>query len=335
MPGHSALDAHKQNPVLLGDIGGTNIRFALYDGGIVGSVSASPVADCGDPLSAIRAFLAAERHGRDVRHALLAVAGPVKDGRAMLTNHDWEIDAAVIRKALDLSSASLINDFEATAWAIPRLAPADLVPIGGGGKAPDEPIAVLGPGTGLGIACLVLGHRPPCVIAGEGGHASLAAADDREAAVVAILRRRFGHVSAERALSGEGLINLYGAIAVLDGVVAPERDAAQITAAALAHTCPVSRAALDMFCAMLGSVAGDLALMVGARGGVYIAGGIIPRIPDYLARSEFRRRFEDKGRLAGYTSAIPTAIVIHPCPTLRGLEGLLEMARSRCAATDP
>jgi glucokinase len=323
MPGHPAREP---NPVLLADIGGTNIRFALYERGVAGPVSISPVAGRKDPLDAISAFLAAQRHGRAVRHALFAVAGPVAGGRIVLTNHSWEIDAETIRKALGFSSVSLTNDFEAVAWAIPRLAPGDVVPVGAGAAAPGQPIAVVGPGTGLGIACLVQDARSPRVIASEGGHASLAAFDDREAAVVAILRERFGHVSAERALSGQGLVNLYGAIAALDGAEVPERDAAQITAAALADACPVSRAALDMFCAMLGSVAGDLALIFGARGGVYVAGGIIPRFADYLARSEFRRRFEAKGRLAGYMTAIPTAVVIHPCPALQGLEALLDMA---------
>jgi glucokinase len=326
MPDHPARAPRQPNPVLLADIGGTNIRFTLYERGIAGPVSTSPVADRRDPISAIRAFLAAEGHGREVRHALFAVAGPVRDGRTSLTNHSWEIDAEAIRKALGFSSVSLTNDFEATAWAIPRLAAGDVVPVGTGAAVPDQPIAAVGPGTGLGIACLVQDARSPHVIASEGGHASLAASNDRETAVVAILRERFGHVSAERALSGNGLVNLYSAIAALDGTVVPERDAAQITAAALADACPVSRAALDMFCAMLGSVAGDLALIFGARGGVYVAGGMIPRFPDYLARTEFRRRFEAKGRLAGYVTAIPTAIVVHPSPALRGLEALLDMA---------
>jgi glucokinase len=198
-----------------------------------------------------------------------------------------------------------------------RLSPADVVPIGVGAATPDQPIAVLGPGTGLGVACLVQGARAPHVIVSEGGHASLAAANDREAAVIAILRERFGHVCAERALSGDGLINLYNAIGSLDGIVMPERDAAAITAAALGDACPVRRAALDMFCAMLGGVAGDVALIFGARGGVYVAGGIIPRFPDYLARSEFRLRSEAKGRLISYATRIPTAIVVHPYPALR------------------
>jgi len=327
MPRHHAPTARNREPALLADIGGTNIRFALCERGIAGPVSTSRVDEYGDPLGAIRAFLAAEHHGREVHHALLAVAGPVKDGRIILTNHAWKIDAEEVRKALGFSSVSLINDFEATAWAIPRLAPGDVVFIGAGAAEPVQPIAVVGPGTGFGVACLVQDARSPRVIASEGGHASLASSDHRETAVVAILRERFGHVSAERALSGDGLVNLFSAIAALDDAVVPERDAAQITAAALADACPVSRAALDMFCAILGSVAGDLTLTFGARGGLYLAGGIIPRIPDYLARSEFRRRFEAKGRLTGYMTAIPTAIVIHPYPALRGLQALLDMPR--------
>jgi len=156
----------------------------------------------------------------------------------------------------------------------------------------------------------------------EGGHATLSANSHREDAVLDQLRQRFGHVSAERALSGPGLENLYRAIAALDGIDAPLRNAAEITDAALKGTCPTSRASLDMFCAMLGGFAGNVALTYGARGGVYIAGGIAPRILDYLAGSEFRRRFEQKGRFRAYLEAIPSQVIVNSAATFLGLRSL-------------
>jgi glucokinase len=183
-------------------------------------------------------------------------------------------------------------------------------------------MVVLGPGSGLGVSGLVWDGSRPIVVASEGGHASLPASSIREDAVLDCLRKRFDHVSAERVLSGPGLENLYQAIAVLDGIDAPSRSAAEITNAALRGTCPISRASLDMFCAMLGGFAGNVALTYGARGGVYIAGGIAPRILDYLARSEFRRRFEQKGRFRAYLAAIPSHVIIHPAATFVGLISL-------------
>ena len=158
-------------------------------------------------------------------------------------------------------------------------------------------MAVLGPGTGLGVACLVPASDGPAVIGGEGGHATMAATSPREDAIIDYLRRQFGHVSAERVVSGSGLENLYHAIVALDGVDAPKRSAPEITKAGSNGTCPLSRMALELFCGMLGTIAGNVGLMFGARGGVYIAGGIAPRITDFIAHSEFRARFEGKGRL--------------------------------------
>jgi glucokinase len=186
-------------------------------------------------------------------------------------------------------------------------------------------MAVLGPGTGLGVAAFVP-QRGGLVLRSEGGHATLAGASPREDAVIARLRRQFGHASCERALSGPGLENLYGAIAAIDGIVVPKRNAAEISRAACAGECAVSRAALDMFCALLGDVAGNVALTFGARGGVYIAGGIIPRLADELVRSAFRTRFDAKGRMRGYVEPIPVSVVMHEDPAFVGLEGLAESA---------
>ena len=306
---------------LLADIGGTTARFALARAGVLGPVEVMTVAEHPTPADAIRAFLSREQAAPATVDAVLAAAGAVEDGRCALTNSTWVVDAAELRGAFGFASARLLNDFEALAWALPVLDAADLHPVGGGAPKPRAPRVVLGPGTGFGVAAWHDGD-PPRVLAGEGGHATLPAADAREAAVIERLRARFGHVSVERALSGDGLVNLYRTLAALDGATVPDRDAAAIGAAARDGTCAVSRTALELFCALLGGVAGDLALTFGAQGGVYIGGGIAPRIVDLLAASVFRARFEAKGRFESYLGAIPTWVIIHPQPALRGLATL-------------
>jgi glucokinase len=257
-----------------------------------------------------------------VTDALLAVAGPVEGQRCELTNCSWIIDGDELRTTFGLAKVRVVNDFAATAYSLPSLAAGDLFAIGSGRAVTGAPMAVLGPGTGLGVACLVPGAKEPVVIAGEGGHATVAATSSREDAIIDHLRRRFGHVSAERVVSGTGLENLYQAIAALDQREVPARAAAEITRTALDGTCLTAGAALDMFCALLGSIAGNVALTLGARGGVYIAGGIAPRILAFMAGSEFRRRFEDKGRLRPYLAAVPSNVIVHPAAAFIGLKAL-------------
>jgi glucokinase len=189
-------------------------------------------------------------------------------------------------------------------------------------------MAVLGPGSGLGVACLV---DRSVVIASEGGHATLAPTCEQENRIVAHLRKRFGHVSAERAISGSGLENIYQAIGALEGLETPPRNAAEITKNALSGECQLARRSLYAFCAFLGSFAGNVALTFGARGGVYIAGGIAPRILDFLIRSEFRKRFEAKGRFRNYLEAIPSYVITHPAAALIGLKSLVEGGASNSA----
>jgi glucokinase len=308
--------------ILLGDIGGTNARFALFASGRLGPIDVIRVADHRQSIDAIRTFLARHADEAPVSHAVIAVAGPVEDGRCVLTNSQWVIDEAELHKAFGWAQVRVVNDFEAIAWSVPRLTASDLFAIGGGRAVPGAPAVVLGPGTGLGLACFMPRNDGGIVVPTEGGHATLPATCEREEAVIAHLRARHGHVSAERALSGSGLINLYEAIASLDGLPASERSAPEITAAALDGTTPLCRQALDMFCAMLGTFAGDAALTFGARGGAYIAGGIAPRILDYLARSQFRERFEAKGRFAPYLAAVPTWVIVHREPAFVGLQWL-------------
>jgi glucokinase len=308
---------------LLGDIGATNARFSLLTNGALGSVANFEVARYPGFLDAVADFLKLHGERVPVSDALIAVAGPVEDERCKLTNCPWIIDGGELRATFRLERVRVINDFAATAYSLPSLSSVDLRPIGGGRALPGAAMAVLGPGTGLGVACLVPGAKEGVVIAGEGGHATIAAASAREDAVIDYLRRHFGHVSAERVISGSGLENLYQAIAALDQSEVPGRDAAEITRTALDGSCPTADAALHMFCALLGSFSGNVALMFGARGGIYVAGGIAPRIVAFMGRSEFRRRFEEKGRFRPYLEAIATNVIVHPAAAFLGLQALV------------
>ncbi|MEX2630704.1 MAG: glucokinase [Tistlia sp.] len=312
---------------LLGDIGGTNARFALLgEDGALCAVERFAVAGHPTAEAALRAYLAL--HGGAPEAAILAVAATVEDGRARLTNAQWEFEERSLAQALGLRRVVLINDFAALAQAVPRLGERQLLTLGGGPGRPDAPIAVLGPGTGLGCATLLPDGR---VLVGEGGHVTLAAVDEREAALLAILRRRFAHVSAERVLSGPGLIELHEAVGELDGSRAPRaRDGAEVAAAASAG-CPGAEATLAAFFGFLGTVAGNLALTVGAKGGLYLAGGILPRLAGPLRGSVFRERFQAKGRFRDYLAAVPLRLIVEPDPAFLGLIQIAEQQRHRAA----
>lgn len=308
---------------LLADIGGTNARFALLRNGRIGEIERYAVAAHPDLASAARHFLAGLRPAVAVDRAAIAVAGPVSHGEARLTNANWQVSARALSHAFGWSPVAVLNDFAAIALALPRLRADDLVPIGNGEAEGGAPLAVLGPGTGLGVAGLIPTRPAPVPLVTEGGHVTMPAADDDDALVIGRLRQRYGHVSAERILSGHGLVTLYGVLAEFEGREAPEVDAAAVVDAACRGDDALARAALDRFCAMLGTVAGDLALTVGARGGVYIAGGMVPRFIGLLRASEFRERFEAKGRFREYLAAVPTWVVTRPDPTFLGLAAAL------------
>jgi glucokinase len=310
---------HEQ--VLLGDIGGTNVRLAVFADGKLGPIERMPVAGYANLAEAAAAFLRHQAEKNRITSAFLAVAGPVENGRCEIVNSRWLIDARELQRVLGIE-VRLLNDFEAIAWSLRKLALDDVVQIGGGHTEPGEPMVVTGPGTGLGIAAFF--PKRGRVMPSEGGHASLPGNSDREDAVIGLLRRKYGRVSAERAISGPGLQNLYHAIAQLEHTQASDKIPAEITKGALDGTCAVSKAALDMFCAMLGTVAGDLALLFRSRGGVFLAGGIAPRIVAYLAGSEFRQRFEGKGRVRSYLEAISTSVIVHPNPAFLGLVSIIE-----------
>jgi glucokinase len=308
---------------LLADIGGTHARFALLSGTHGAEPYKLQVGMYGNPVQAIRHFLNSQGKAAAIDCAVIAAAGPVSGGRCKLTNADWTLDSDELKRAFGLSTVNIVNDLEALAWALPRLAPVDCQTVGRGHPVAGEPMAVIAPGTGLGMACFIPSGGGTA-LAGEGGHATLAATNAEEAALIALLQQRHRHVSAERVLSGQGLVSLYQALAEQDGEPIAPRTPAEITGAAMDGSCARSRRALDYFCAFLGSVAGDVALMFGARGGVYIGGGIVPKIMSYLPRTSFRARFESKGRLQAYLARVPTRVIVRPDPTFLGLRLLAE-----------
>ena len=307
--------------LLVGDVGGTNARFALAH-----RVEGKPVLEHHDSfpaetyptfLEGVRAFI----NGCAIKPTggVIAVAGPVTDGEIDLTNSPWRVSEAELQ-TLGLSPVRLINDFEALAWGAP-VVPADML-ASLGGPAEGEPhsaIAVLGPGTGFGVSALARDiNGTEIAMPSEGGHACFAPGDDIEDEILRILRRRYDRVSIERLICGPGLLNMHRALAEIDGRESHIDDPAQITKEALDDRDSPCGATLARFCALLGAVAGDIALTTGARGGVYIAGGIAPRILPFLKASPFRERFERKGRFQDYMAAIPTHVILHKHAALLG-----------------
>lgn len=311
-------------PALIADIGGTHVRFALVSPGQPpAETMVMRCADYAGPAEAARAYLGAVAPAALPRRAAFAVASPVLGDKVDLTNSAWSFSIEGVRAAMGLERFDVVNDFTAVALSVRHMGEGDLMKLGGGPAAAGAPIAVLGPGTGLGVSGLVASPSGEWVaLAAEGGHATMPAFDDREAAILSHLRKRFEHVSVERVLSGPGLVNLYEAVAAVNGRPAAYTTPDAISQRALDGSCPVCNEALQTFFAMLGTVAGNLALTLGARGGVFIAGGILPRMKEALAASSFRRHFEAKGRFQSYLSPIPAWLVVHPQPAFVGLTGL-------------
>jgi glucokinase len=305
---------------LLADIGGTNARFALLDGNRIGPPAILPVADYPSAEAAIEAALGLLSANNRLDRAVLAVAGPVVTEPVRLTNASWELTAGGIATRFGLRQVRLVNDFVALAHALPHLLPGDLLPIGGGLADPAAPMLVLGPGTGLGCAALVPCPGGPIAVPTEGGHVGLAAADAAQDPMLAALRARCGRAGAEEALSGRGLANLHAVVAALAGANVPARDAAAVVASAA--DCPVADAALGHFLDLLAGFAGDMALAWGARGGVYLAGGILPRLVHRLDAKAFRARFEDKAPMREWLAGVPLQIVTHPAPAFPGLAAM-------------
>jgi glucokinase len=309
---------------LVGDIGATNARFGLVspDGKVLHW--RSHACDSYPTIDDALAEYLSDRGGLPVpRQAAIAIASAVAGDRVAMTNHPWNFSISELKARFSFERLEVVNDFTAQALALPRLGPGDRMPVGGGSAAPGAPLAVLGPGSGLGVSGLVAGPAGWLALTGEGGHATMSPATDRESAVLDHMRRRFDHVSAERVLSGPGVVNLYNTLAEIDGVPSKGYSAAQVTDLGMRGEDPVCVEATAMFCAMLGTVAGNLALTLGARGGVFIAGGIVPRLGRYFADSPFRARFQAKGRFEAYLMAIPTYVVTQPLAAFLGCAAVL------------
>jgi glucokinase len=307
---------------LLADIGGTNARFALQNGD--GQFDYIEVLSCIDYATlsdAMTAYLtAAAARGYPVstlRHAAIAIANPVEDDLVSMTNHHWSFSISQLRSKHDLTSLLVVNDFAALAMSLPTLQAGQRERIGGGIELDQRPIGLIGPGTGLGVAGVIPVGARWIALPGEGGHASFAPANRDETAILDHLWNEFGHVSAERLLSGNGLELIHRALC------GQRVSAADITRRALEQHCADSLRTVETFCAVLGSVAGNVALTLGATGGMYIGGGIVPRLGPLFAQSAFRRRFEDKGRLSVYLARIPTYLITEQYPALRGVAAML------------
>jgi glucokinase len=304
---------------LVGDIGGTHARLALVDEeGHIRHPVTYEERNYPSLTEVIATYLETTLGRKRPGRAVLAVAGPVVDGEIQFTNNSWRASEGELFVAFEFESVRLINDVAAQALAAPLLPADTLRRIGPDVRGADfAPLVVLGAGTGFGVAGLARSERGDVEVAGEGGHAAFAPTDDVEIEVDRILSRRFGRTSIERILSGPGLFNLYSALAEIRGVEPVLADEAAVTAAAGKGEA-LANETLDRFCAILGSVAGDLALTYGARGGVYISGGLAPRMADRLAGGDFRRRFEAKGRMSAYMAEIPTTLIQHPYAALVG-----------------
>lgn len=314
-------------PRLLGDIGGTHARWAWQRGpgdAIEDIVVRRCAANASLQESALD-YMAGSGHTAP-RWACIGVATPVTGDHVQMTNNDWAFSIAQLQRALGLQRCLVINDFTALAMSLTALGPQDLRRIGGGGEAvAGAPMALIGPGTGLGVSGLLPCEGRWSALSGEGGHVTLAAVDDEETAVLAVLRQRFGHVSAERVLSGPGLVNLHDALYTLAGRTPPALTPADVTAAAVAGTDPTCVRAVALFAGFLGNVAGNLALTLGARGGVYVGGGIVPRLGAAFDDARFRQRFEAKGRFASYLQPVPTWAITAATPALLGAARALDL----------
>lgn len=316
--------AYPDGPRLLGDVGGTNARFALETGpGKIEAIHTLAGADYPEFVLAVEAYLALAGHPA-LRHAVIAMANPVLGDRISMTNHDWTFSIEATRRQLQLDTLLIVNDFTALSMALPHLKPADLRQAGGGHAQAGAPIGLVGPGTGLGVGALVMDRDSPVALASEGGHVAFAPTDEREAAILGWCWRTYPHVSAERLVSGPGMELLYRALAeIRHGAVVEAPATAQIVERALHGGDALCLEVLECFCGMLGTVVANVALTLGARGGMYIGGGVVPRLGDYFYTSAFRRRFEDKGRFLSYMQNIPTHVIVAQYPAFIGASALL------------
>jgi glucokinase len=316
-------------PRLLGDIGGTNARFAIQTHALAVPSHEACFA-CADFASlevAVKHYLSTHKPIKPL-YCALGIANPILGDHVQMTNHHWSFSISQMQNTLGFQRLIVLNDFTALALSLPLLSKDHLQQVGTGNSVAGAPVALIGPGTGLGVSGLLTSGSTTQAIGGEGGHVTLSACDEFEFAIIQNLQKRFGHASAERALSGPGLVNLYRAVCELKKVASVailDLEPFQIVELAKEKSNPQCAQALELFFSFLGSVAGNLALTLGARGGVYLGGGILPKLLDELQASAFRQRFESKGRFQNYLRTIPTFVIDSPIsPALIGASVALD-----------
>ena len=317
---------HLDGPRLLADIGGTNARFALELG--PGRVELIDVLACDSyPTlgTALRAYLASPAVAGlgSIRHAALAIANPITGDLVRMTNHHWEFSIEALRVECGFDTLILVNDFTALARALPHLSASQKVKIGSGVAREGTPLGLVGAGTGLGVSGLIPSAGGWTALLSEGGHVTFSPANETEVAILQYAWRQFDHVSAERLLSGDGIELIYRALAKYKGLPDEGLRAADISRRALAGECELCDQVIDSFCGMLGTVAGNLAITLGAQGGIYIGGGIVPRLGERFAQSSFRVRFEQKGRFVNYLAQVPTYVITAEYPAFLGVSAIL------------
>lgn len=306
---------------LIADIGGTSARFAVVDERGYHDELVLNCADYESAIEAVRAYCDQALDGIVPKHASFAVAGAVIGDRPKMVNHLWDFSISETKNNLGFEQFHVINDFEAVALAVPHLRGDDVHQLGGGQVQEKAPIGVIGPGTGLGVASLFWHGSNYQAVAGEGGHVTMPALTQREFDIFAALRSKYSHVSAERVCSGKGLVNIYNTMRILDGRTdLSDKTPKDISKAALDQSCDICVEALDLMMGFLGTIAGNLALTLGAHGGIYIGGGIIEKLGDHFLESRFRDSFEKKGRLHDYLAPIPTFVIRHDYPAFVGLQ---------------
>lgn len=316
-----------KNPsTLVADLGGTNVRFGLAQTTqarplIDASIRHYAVADFASLADAARHYLA--EIGSKPQRGVFAVAGKVTADEVRITNHPWVISIAQTRRDLALLSLHIVNDFAGLSMAVPLLAAADVEKIGSAEIAVAantrcRTIGVIGPGTGLGVGAFLLRDGKPEILETEGGHVGFAPGTPEEIAILQYLAKRYGRVSNERLICGSGMVNVYQALCALAGVPAQNFSPAQVTEHAQAGNDAQCVRTVDIFCALLGSIAGDLVLTIGAWDGIYLAGGIVPPLLPWLRKAEFRRRFDEKGRFASAMQRVPTLAITYPYAGLLG-----------------
>jgi glucokinase len=326
LPAHLSTAVPFESARLLADVGGTNARFALELA--PGQFEAVQVLACGDHATfadAMRAYLAlpAVQAAGKVAHAAVAIANPVDGDQIRMTNHHWQFSIEAVRREVGLETLLVVNDFYALARSLPHLPESGKVQVGGGAPRAGAPLGLLGAGTGLGVSGLIPSGDSWIALNSEGGHVTFSPANELEVAVLQYAWREFDHVSAERFLSGAGVELIYRALAHAQGLAAEPLSAPEISRRGLAGECPLSDQVLDVFCGMLGTIAGNLTVTLGAQGGVYIGGGIVPRLGERFAASCFRERFEQKGRFVSYLAQVPTYVITAEYPAFLGVSAVL------------